>query len=1058
MLFAEKVGYFLTFASLFSLEHAVFMRNKLGVISLTVVISLLCVYYLSFSLLTKRVERRAEQVAKQSDGSLDFRQKQAYLDSVWNEPVLHFLGASFTYKELKETELNLGLDLQGGMHVTLEVFPVPLLVGLSGNSQDSTFLYALQKAQERAKAETQQNFLSLFRGAFREKSPEKPLAQVFAHVGNRRTIAPTDPDEKVMSVLQSELDQAIDRSFHILRARLDRFGTSQPNIQRLQGSQRIQIELPGVDNPARVRKLLQGVAKLEFWEVYGLNEIESNLVAINDLLLKKDSAQAETKTLSEELSEDVEPEDEEEIEDETDDSLADLFEDEKEGSAKDSLLSGEKGGSAKDSLLLAEEDSLAEDSLLLAKKDSLSTEEESAKASPIFSLLRSNQGLVYEVKDTLRLNRLLQRSEVKALLPPYVKLLWGVKPVETDEGLELLELYAIRSDRQNKAPLVGDVIRDARQDLDQYSRPSVSMQMNTKGAKIWRKLTRENIDKQVAIVLDNRVYSAPVVQGEIPNGNSQITGNFSLEEAKDLANILKSGALPVPVRIVEDVVVGPTLGKIAQRQGLISILSGLCMVVLFMMAYYARGGAVADIALAFNVFFILGILTQLNTALTLPGIAGIVLTIGMSVDANVLIFERIREEMRQGVGLRKAIDMGYAKAYSSIIDGNATTFLTALVLYIFGQGPLKGFAITLMIGILCSFFSAIFITRLIITWVVQRKEATSGINFETAWSKRWFGKFNFAFIQARKKAYLLSSLVIVLGIGSFFLKGGLNMGVDFLGGRSYVVEFSKSYNPSDIQIGLLPYLDEKSVEVKTYGRENVLKITTNYLVGEVSEEGDKQVRGHLVEGLREITGLVYKEGSKGASEGEFSIVSSVKVGPTIAQDIKDASLTSLILSLMVVFLYILLRFRRWQFGLGAIVALFHDVFFVLSIVSMLHLFGIGLEINQVFIAAMLTLIGYSINDTVIIFDRVRENLRLRPREENTSLFNDALNKTLSRTLITSATTLFVVIVLLLFGGVVLSNFSFTLLVGILIGTYSSVFIAVPVTIDSQRWVKEKVRK
>ncbi|MCY4419216.1 MAG: protein translocase subunit SecDF [Cytophagales bacterium] len=997
------------------------MKNKAGVIGLTVVISFLCAYYLSFSFLSKRVEDRAEIFSQRVDGSIDHRVRQAYLDSVWNEPVLDILGISFTYKELKETELNLGLDLRGGMHVSLEISPGPLLQELSGYSQDSSFRVALAQTQQRLGRGEKGYFLDIFEEAFHAHDPDKSLASVFAHIGNRNKINPSFSDVEVMEVLERELEQAIDRSFHILRARLDQFGTSQPNIQRLQGTQRIQVELPGVDNPERVRKLLQGVAKLEFWEVKALADIEPHLRSINDLLVRQDTSHLAS--LSEKKDEKGQLD--------KDEDLSDLF-------------------SEEDSLATQDKDSPTDS---IAQEDEKDKEDVKPKnVSDLLALLKSNQALVYEVKDTLRINRLLGKKEVKALLPPDIRLLWAALPTQSSSDLSLLELYPIHAPRGlHKPPLGGEVIRDARQALDEFARPSVSMQMNSKGARAWRNLTRDNIGKQIAVVLDDRVYSAPVVQSEIPNGSSQISGNFSIEEAKDLANILKSGALPVPVRIVEDVVIGPTLGKKAQRQGIISILCGLGMVVLFMILYYAKGGLIANVALAFNVFFILGILTQLNSSLTLAGIAGIVLTIGMSVDANVLIFERIREEMRQGVGLRKAIDLGYSKAYSSIIDGNATTFLTALVLYLLGQGPLKSFSITLMIGILCSLFSAIFITRLILFWLTKKSTTEEAVRLHYGWSKNFLIGKTFSFVDRRKKAYLFSATIILLGLVAFLHKGGLNLGVDFLGGRSYVVSFSTPIlSPSEIKTELSPLLEQKGVEVKTYGDPKTLKITTSYLIASADEHADKEVRDRLIKGLGEITGFSYTPRDSISSSGDedhFWIASSSKVGPTIARDIKESSLRSLILSLVVVFLYILFRFRQWQFGLGAIIALFHDVFFALGIISLLHFFGIALEIDQIFVAAMLTLVGYSINDTVIIFDRIRESLQLRSYENKSTIFNTALNKTLSRTMITSATTLFVVVILLLFGGAALSSFSFTLLVGVLIGTYSSVFIAAPSILD-----------
>jgi len=670
----------------------------------------------------------------------------------------------------------------------------------------------------------------------------------------------------------------------------------------------------------------------------------------------------------------------------------------------------------------------------------------SQQISPIFALLQSNEGLVYNVKDTSKINRILRRSDVKALLPRTIKFIWDVKPHDHGASAEPhLELYVVRVSRGGKAPLTGEVITDARQDLDQATRPAVSMQMNATGAKIWKRLTADNINRRIAIALDNYVYSAPTVINEIPTGNSQITGNFTLDEAKDLANILKAGSLPAPTRIVQEAIIGPSLGREAQQQGIMSILLGLLIVVLFMVAYYAKGGFVANFALAFNVFFILGILAQLNAALTLPGIAGIVLTIGMSIDANVLIFERIREELRNGVALREAISTGYKKAYSSIIDSNVTTFLTALILNTLGQGPVKGFAITLMIGIACSFFSSVFITRVIVDFMA-RKGDSSKVSFSTPFSKGVFSRFGFDFIGKRKIAYLFSSTFIAIGMILISLNG-LNLGVDFKGGRSYVVTFSDPVVASDMKTSLLTDFQGSGTEVKTFGGNNVVKITTSYLVDDESDSADATVERALISGLENFSGKSFVRDDSKVDSEHFTISSSNKVGATIADDIKVASLNAGFFAIIAIFLYILIRFRKWQFSVGAIIALVHDALFVFSAFAIASLMGFSYEVDQVFVAAILTIIGYSINDTVIVFDRIRENIGLKTSDDKIAIFNTSINSTLNRTLITSATTLIVVIVLLIFGGEVLRGFSFALLVGVVIGTYSSVFIATPIVID-----------
>ena len=988
------------------------MKNKGFVVLLTIVISLLCIYYLSFTFVAQSIQKEATAATTSSDGSIDFAEKQRYLDSIWNEPVYNLLGMEYTFQDIKETELNLGLDLQGGMHVTLEVSPIDILKGLSGNNQDPDFQAALVEAKENIKG-TQTNYVDEFYSVFKDKAPDKSLAFIFSNASNRGRISLNSSDSEVLDIIKTEVDGAIDRSFNILRTRIDRFGTSQPNIQKLEGTGRIQIELPGVDNPERVRKLLQGVAKLEFWEVYDLNEISPTLQAINDLLVKdqKNNLAAESLTDDSETSQ-------------SSDDLSDL-------------LTEDDGTDATDSLT-AEQDLSDEDAALDSALNS--------QVSPLFTLIKSQMGLIYDVKDTAKINRIFEREDVQALIPSNMKFLWSVKAIKNDavNAPELLQLHAIKSTRTGKAPLTGEVITDARQDLDQRSQPAISMQMNAAGAKAWKRLTGNNIGRSIAIVLDNYVYSAPNVEGEIPNGNSSITGNFTLDEAKDLANILKAGALPAPTTIVEDVVIGPTLGEVARNQGLISIIAGLAIVIIFMVIYYAKGGLIANVALFFNIFFILGILAQLSAALTLPGIAGIVLTIGMSIDANVLIFERIKEELRNGSGLKAAISSGYDKAFSSIIDANVTTFITGFFLYTLGQGPVKGFAITLMIGIACSFFSAVFITR-VITEAFSKKGDKAKLSFANAFSRNALTGMNFDFISKRKMAYIFSGSFITVGLIAMLING-LTLGVDFKGGRSYVVSLNEAVPPSELKAAITPFFENSGSEVKTYGANNVLKVTTPYLIEDETDVADAKVKEALIKGVSSM-GLTYSDQTTAPDAGEFIISSSSKVGATIADDIKNSSYESALFALISIFIYILIRFRKWQFGLGAIVALFHDTLFVLSAFAIAGLVGVSFEVDQVFVAAILTIIGYSINDTVVVFDRIRENLGIKTGTEKKKVFNESLNSTISRTLITSITTLIVVLVLFIFGGAALKGFSFALLVGILIGTYSSIFIATPVVID-----------
>lgn len=986
---------------------------------MTTIVTLLCVYYLSFTFVSNGIKEDATEQATDEAGNIDYAKRQNYLDSVYNVPVYNLLGVEFTYKEVQDMELNLGLDLQGGMHVTLEVSPVDIIKGLSGNNEDEGLNNALETARTRQKT-SQESFVNLFYQAFQEEYPDKKLSEFFATSANRDRISFQTDDTEVLRIIRSEVDDAIDRSFNILRTRIDRFGTSQPNIQKLENTGRIQIELPGVDNPERVKKLLQGVAKLEFLQVIEINEVSDALQAANEILVAEQKANQKN---------DLGSDDSTDVSEEESGNLADLLQDDEKDTT---AAEGQEADSADTSL------------------DSL---ENAQNVSPLFSLIKG-QGLIYEITDTAKINDIIQREDIQALFPRNTRLIWDVKPRKLDDGTELLELYVVRTQRGNEALLTGEVVNDARQTFDEVGQPAVDMSMDPTGARKWAKITRENINNRIAIVLDNYVYSAPIVNQEIPNGKSIIQGNFTMEEAKDLANILKAGSLPAPTRIVEEAIIGPTLGKEARAQGIISIVAGLGMVLIFMIAYYAKGGLIANIALVFNIFFILGILAQLNAALTLPGIAGIVLTIGMSIDANVLIFERIREEMRAGSPLLKAISAGYEKAYSSIVDANVTTFLTGAILYWLGQGPVKGFAITLMIGIACSFFSAVFITRVIVSWM-SKKGDQSKISFATPFSKNLLSNINFNFMSKRKMAYIGSGIVIAIGI-VLMVTNGLTLGVDFTGGRSYIVRFAEQVETTSLKVALDGKLEDAGTEVKTYGANNILKVTTSYLVNEESTEADNEVKTKIISGIAEATGMEYVEDETAVDNSNFTISGSSKVGATIADDIRNSSQESVIFALIAIFIYILIRFRRWQFGLGAVVALFHDTLFVLSAFAIAKLLGFSFEIDQVFIAAILTVIGYSINDTVVVFDRIRETLGIKSKASNVETFNTAINNTISRTLMTSLTTLVVILILFIFGGEVLRGFSFALLVGILVGTYSSIFIATPVVLDLAKKKKKAV--
>jgi SecD/SecF fusion protein len=987
------------------------MKNKGFIIFLTVIVTLLCMYYLSFTLVSRSVHQKATAYATDESGVVDHSKRRAYLDSIRDETVYRFLFINYTLEEVNQTKLNLGLDLQGGMHVVLEVSPIDIIKGLSGGSEDPDFTRALAMAEERQRG-SQEGFIELFHSSFREIAPNRRLNEIFATAANRHRISLDSSDDAILRMIREEMESAIDRTFNILRSRIDKFGTTAPNIQRLQGTGRIQVELPGADDPDRARRLLQQVAKLEFWEVYELEEIFPVLQAVNNRLVEEQRLAKRSNG-----TEQIAPRDD----------LAELLQD---GQPEADTLTDD----------LAAQLEAGDPSALDTLQD--------LEVSPLFSLARNigRDGLYYSVRDTARINSILNREDLRPLMRN-VRFLWQNEPLATTTGTPLIELVPIKVLRGAKAPLTGDVITDARQDFDHLTgRPSVSMQMNTEGARIWRRMTADNIGRRIAVVLDDYVYSAPMVQSEIPNGNSQITGQFTTDDAKDLANILKAGSLPARAHIVQDVIIGPTLGREAQAQGVISIAAGLGIVILFMFAYYSKGGLVANVALVFNIFFILGILAQLSAALTLPGIAGIVLTIGMAIDANVLIFERIREELRNGSPMLTAISKGYSKAYSSIIDANVTTLVTALFLYVFGLGPVRGFATTLGIGIICSFFSAVFITRVIVTWMTRKGEK-SKMSFSTPFTANLFKNLNINFLGKRRIAFMFSGIVIGVGMILLVFGGGLNMGVDFTGGRSYVVRFAEPIPATDMRVALTPYFENAGTEVKTYGANNMLKITTSYLINDETQEADDQVQRALITGIESFTDKQFTRDEFQIDETNFAIVNSSKVGATIADDIKLASIEAIIFSLIGIFIYILIRFKKWQFSLGAIVAIFHDTLVVLSAFAIAGLFGYAFEIDQVFIAAMLTIIGYSINDTVVVFDRIRENLTERPQATIEKTFNHSLNDTISRTLITSATTLAVVLILFVFGGEVLRGFSFALLVGILVGTYSSLFIATPVVVE-----------
>jgi SecD/SecF fusion protein len=975
------------------------MRYKGLIITLTIIVSVLCAYFLFFTYVSRGVQDKAVAYATRN-GQLDENKRQHYLDSVWRAPVF----GNYTYRDVKQSELGLGLDLKGGMHVTLEVSPVEIVRAMSGNSKDPAFNKALELAQQRQKTNSGTAFTTLFYQAYKETAPNQPLNRIFANSVNKdRKIDLNSTDARVIAAIDKEEEDAIGRSFDILRKRVDKFGVNQPNIQRVKGTGRIQVELPGVDNPDRVRKLLQGQAKLEFYEVWGQNEVVPYLGQLDQILTAKQKAAAPA------------------------------------AAATAATTAATNGDTTSLAAQLAKKAPAAK-----ASADSAATANQ--KGGVLASLLTMPGALGVNLRDTAQMNRLLRSDEARSVLPNTMALLYTNKPVEAN-GQQFLRLVAVKKDRTGTiaAPISGEVVSDARQDYDQTGRPEVSMSMNPTGARKWGKMTGANIGKQVAVVLDDVVYSDPVVQSEITGGNTSISGNFSIDEAQDLAQVLKAGKLPAPTRIVEEAVVGPSLGKEAINQGLYSSLAGLVIIMVFMTLYYGRAGLVADAALLFNMFLILGVLAQFSTALTLPGIAGLILVIASSVDANVLIFERIREELDHGHSLHDAVNAGYSRAFSAIFDSNVTTMLIAIILGFFGTGPVQSFAVTLGIGVLTSFLSAVFVSRLIIEWLIKGK-TTSSITFSTFLSRNLFKNVNFDIVGKRKIAYAVSTIIIVVGFVLMYLQGGPNLGVDFKGGRSYVVDFNKTMVSSDVRTTLEPTFKGTGLEVKQYGSPDRLRITTSYLAEDESQAADKTVADALNQGL-----------SKYQADAPV-IQSTSKVGATIADDIKRTSFLSLALTLLGIFVYVLFRFEKWQYSMAAVVALFHDALLVIASYPIAAAFGLKYEMDQIFVAAVLSIIGFSMNDTVVIYDRVREYLRENPKLTFAQVVNPALNSTFSRTMITFTTVFLVVLVLYIFGGETLRSFSFAMIIGIIFGTYSSLFIATPIILDTYGKKEERERK
>ena len=996
------------------------MQNKGFVKVFAVLLTLVCMFYLSFSFVTRHYNSKATEYA-----GGDPVKESSYLDSLSTQKV--WLG--YTLKECREMEISLGLDLKGGMNVVLELNVADVIRSLSNNNQDENFNKALDLAYEN-QAASQKDFIDLFAEEYKKLDNGARLSAIFSTFELKDKITPQSSDAQVIAVLKDELQSAIDNSFNVLRTRIDRFGVVSPNIQRLETAGRILVELPGVKEPERVRKLLQGSANLEFWETYDLPESYQQLVAADNMLatiLKSDDTAAEGSetTTVEATSEVVADNAAAETTNDADSLLAKIGEDKPEAQAAQSM-------------------------------------EEFAKLHPLFAVLQINQyngqlasGPVVGIadkKDMAKIDEYLNMKQVKDLLPRNLSLKWGVKAI--DEKEQFFYLYAIKKTNRDGTPaLGGDVVTDANADFVQQAGRSeqvVDMVMNAEGAKAWARLTKENIGKAVAIVLDDMVYSAPNVQVEITGGRSQITGHFTPEEAKDLANVLKSGKMAASVHIVQEDVVGPSLGQEAINSGVISFVLALVLLMFYMCAFYGvLPGLIADGALVLNIFFTMGILASFQAVLTLPGIAGMVLTLGMAVDANVLIYERTKEELRAGKSLSKAIADGYSNAFSAIFDSNLTSIITGVVLFYFGTGPIRGFATTMIIGLFASFLTAVFLTRIVYEALLA-KDKLKNVTFTTSITKDLLTNPKINFLGARKVGYLIPVVIIVLGAISMSTIG-LNNGIDFTGGRNYVIRFAQDVKTDEVRNLLDAQLDG-SVSVIQIGTPDQVRVSTNYKIEDNDPAIDQEIENKLFEGVKSLL----PEGTTLAQFTDQYIQSSQKVGPSMADDIKNAAFLAVVFAMFCMAAYILLRFRDISFSVGAFASVAVTTLCIISFYTLLwKVLPFSMEVDQTFIAAILTIIGYSINDTVVVFDRIRETIGLYPKRDRYQVINDALNSTLSRTFNTSLTTLVVVLCIFILGGATIRSFTFAILLGIIIGTYSTLFVATPIAYELQ---KKKINK
>ena len=992
------------------------MQNKGFVKVFAVLLTLVCLFYLSFSFVTQHYNSKAAEYA-----GGDPAKESAYLDSLSTQKV--WLG--YTLKQCREMEISLGLDLKGGMNVVLELNVADVIRSLSNNNQDENFNKALDLAYAH-QATSQKDFIDLFAEEYKKLDSGARLSAIFSTFELKDKITPQSSDAQVVSVLKQELQSAIDNSFNVLRTRIDRFGVVSPNIQRLETAGRILVELPGVKEPERVRKLLQGSANLEFWETYKLPEIYQQLVAADNVLAT---------ILSKETSAD---------------------------SVATATGNVEKIADAADSNVSEADSLLAE--LGQDKKDTEANQsmEEFAKQHPLFALLQISQyngqlspgstvGIA-QAKDMEKISEYLNMKQVKEVLPRNLALKWGVKAIDDKE--QFFELYALKVTNRDGSPaLGGDVVTDANADFMQQagrSEQMVNMVMNAEGSKAWARLTKENIGRQIAIVLDEMVYSAPNVNDEITGGRSQITGHFTPEEAKDLANVLKSGKMAASVHIVQEDVVGPSLGQEAINAGVISFVLALVLLMVYMCAFYGIiPGLIADGALVLNIFFTMGILASFQAVLTLPGIAGMVLTLGMAVDANVLIYERTKEELRAGKSLGKAIADGYSNAFSAIFDSNLTSIITGIVLFYFGTGPIRGFATTMIIGLFASFLTAVFLTRIVYEALLA-KDKLKNVTFTTSITKDLLTNPKINFLGARKVGYLIPAAIIVLGAISF-MTIGLNNGIDFTGGRNYVIRFNQEVKTDDVRNMLDAQLDG-SVSVIQIGTADQVRVSTNYKINDNDPTVDQEIENKLFEGVKSLL-------PEGTTLDEFTttfIQSSQKVGPSMADDIKNSAILAVIFAMICMAAYILLRFRDVSFSVGAFASVATTTLCIISFYTLLwKVLPFSMEVDQTFIAAILTIIGYSINDTVVVFDRIRETIALYPKRDRYQVINDALNSTLCRTFNTSLTTLVVVLCIFILGGSTIRSFTFAILLGIIIGTYSTLFVATPIAYELQ---KKKINK